>query len=82
MLVGQIKSLQRFGWLANVAVWLNLITLGITMGVVVHSLPNYSAAFAQYGADVVNLSSPAPVSTTAFASGNISKQIVGVMQIV
>lgn len=27
MIVGQVRTLQRFGWLANFAVWLNLLIL-------------------------------------------------------
>jgi hypothetical protein len=40
--VGQIRTLQKFGWLANVAVWLNLICMFITMGAAAHSPPNYA----------------------------------------
>ena len=80
--VGQIRSLSRFSWLANGAVWLNLIVLAMTMGVVVHSVPNYAGALAQYGTDVVNMANIAPVTTSAFISGEVSSQIVGVMQIV
>jgi hypothetical protein len=29
MVVGQIRTLQRFGWLANFAVWINLLILFI-----------------------------------------------------
>jgi hypothetical protein len=29
MILGQIRTLQRFGWLANFAVWLNLLILFI-----------------------------------------------------
>lgn len=29
MLVGQIRTLQRFGWLANFAVWINLLIIFI-----------------------------------------------------
>jgi hypothetical protein len=31
MLVGQIRSLKNFGWLANSAIWMNLIVIFITM---------------------------------------------------
>jgi hypothetical protein len=31
MIVGQIRSLQNFGWLANSAIWMNLIVIFITM---------------------------------------------------
>lgn len=29
MIVGQIRTLQRFGWLANLAVWINLLIIFI-----------------------------------------------------
>jgi hypothetical protein len=40
---GQVRTLQKFGWLANVAVWLNLICMFITMGAAAHTPPNYRA---------------------------------------
>jgi hypothetical protein len=27
--VGQIRTLQRFGWLANIAIWINVLILFI-----------------------------------------------------
>ncbi|KZF20803.1 hypothetical protein L228DRAFT_179732 [Xylona heveae TC161] len=48
-LLGQIRSLQRFGYVANLAVWLNLLVIFFTMGVVAHSPPNYVAAQQTYG---------------------------------
>ncbi|KAL9113197.1 MAG: hypothetical protein Q9227_002532 [Pyrenula ochraceoflavens] len=41
--LGQIRTLQKFGWLANAAVWINLLTIFITMGVAAHTAPNYTA---------------------------------------
>jgi hypothetical protein len=29
MVVGQIRTLQRFGWLANIAIWINVLILFI-----------------------------------------------------
>lgn len=29
MIVGQIRTLQRFGWLANIAIWINVLILFI-----------------------------------------------------
>lgn len=49
MLVGQIRTLQRFGWLANFAVWLNLLILFICMGVAANSAPNFKATQASFG---------------------------------
>lgn len=48
-LLGQIRTLQRFSWVANAAVWLNLVVLFITMGVVANSLPNFKATVASFG---------------------------------
>lgn len=39
--IGQIRTLQKFGILANAAVFLNLLLMFITMGVIAHSPPNY-----------------------------------------
>jgi len=44
MFLGQIRTLQRFGWIANFAVWINVIVMVLTMVVVTHSEPNYEAA--------------------------------------
>jgi hypothetical protein len=52
--VGQIRTLQKFGWLANVAVWLNLTCMFITMGAAAHSLPNYKGASQSAGAVIDN----------------------------
>lgn len=35
--LGQIRTLQKFGWLANVAVFMNLMIMFISMGVMAHS---------------------------------------------
>jgi len=43
MVVGQIRTLQRFGWLANFAVWINLLIIFIVMGVAANSAPNLAA---------------------------------------
>lgn len=44
MVLGQIRTLQKFGWLANVAVFINVFIMIITMAVAAHSAPNYTAA--------------------------------------
>ncbi|KAM3069209.1 hypothetical protein ACMFMG_010726 [Clarireedia jacksonii] len=49
MLIGQIRTLQRFGWLANFAVWINVLILFICMGVAANSPPNYATLSASYG---------------------------------
>lgn len=52
-LVGQIRTLQKFGWIANLAVWLNLICMFISMGGAAQNGPNYSAVGSASGA-VIN----------------------------
>ena len=39
--ITQIRTLKAYGWVANLAVWLNLLVIFITMGVMAHSPPNY-----------------------------------------
>ena len=77
LILGQIRTLRNFSWLANIAVWLNLITLFITMGVVAHVLPNYDAAEQQNGITGTQI-----VITAAFGDNPLTTQIVGVMQLV
>ncbi|KZT43779.1 hypothetical protein SISSUDRAFT_977722 [Sistotremastrum suecicum HHB10207 ss-3] len=80
MVIGQIRSLRNFGWLANLAIWMNLIVLFCTMGVVAHSGPNLVAAVASGLID-----SPAdavPIVHSAVIHIPFTNQIVGVMQIV
>jgi hypothetical protein len=42
--ITQIRTLKAYGWVANLAVWLNLLVIFITMGVVAHSPPNFAVA--------------------------------------
>lgn len=76
MILGQIRTLQKFGSIANFSIWLNIITLIITMGAVAHTSPNYSAAFAAY-----NVAS-GPVQTVAINQQPFEPQLNGIMQIV
>jgi hypothetical protein len=41
--LGQIRTLAKFGQLASLAIWMNLLVIFVTMGVAFHSLPNYAA---------------------------------------
>jgi hypothetical protein len=45
MFVGQIRSLKNFGWLANSAIWMNLIVIFITMVCGLGMLPWQYAVF-------------------------------------
>ena len=50
MILGQIRTLQKFGLVANISIWFNIITLIITMFAVARNPPpNYSAAESAYG---------------------------------
>ena len=40
--IGQIRTLQKFGILANAAVFINVFIMCLTMGVMAHSPPNYA----------------------------------------
>ena len=51
MVVGQIRTLQRFGWLANFAIWINVLILFICMGVAANSSPYFKATEASFGPD-------------------------------
>jgi len=80
--LGQVRTLQKYGWIANCAVWLNVTVMILTMAVVTHSHPNYEAAAKSNG---VNIGPPAPpVMTTAGppATVEFSGQVVGLMQAV
>jgi hypothetical protein len=44
MVLGQIRTLQKFGWLANMAVFFNVFIMILTMIVAANSAPNYTAA--------------------------------------
>lgn len=50
--IGQIRTLQKFGWLANFAVWINLLIMFLTMGFASHSPPLYAAGESAAGGSV------------------------------
>jgi len=47
--MGQIRTLQKFGWLANAAVWINVLCMIVTMVGAATEPPNYAAAGASAG---------------------------------
>ena len=49
VVLGQIRTLQRFGWLANLSVWTTVITSFLAIGVSAHSTPNYAAMLGSWG---------------------------------
>lgn len=64
--LGQVRTLQKFGWLANVAVWINVICMIITMGGAAHTLPNYKGAAEAAGATFNNATSVTPDANGVF----------------
>lgn len=76
--LGQIRTLQKFGWVANAAIWMNLLVIFITMGVVAHSEPNFEAAKAS------NQVEQGPIITTGGPPPGVAfeGQVVGLMQAV
>lgn len=62
--IGQVRTLQKYGWFANAAIWMNVFIIITSMGVVAHSGPNYIAVGASAGAALGG------DSVTADANGN------------
>jgi hypothetical protein len=63
--ITQICTLKAYGWVANLAVWLNLLTIFITMGVIAHSPPNYEVSTLGSAGSAVD-----PTTITQDAGGN------------
>ncbi|KZT59478.1 hypothetical protein CALCODRAFT_191627 [Calocera cornea HHB12733] len=78
MIIGQIRTLKNFGWLANSAVYLNLSIIFISMGFVAHSPPNYTAAVASYGPAIAS----GPIATAAFVDQELYNKVNGIMNMV
>lgn len=77
MILGQVRTLQKFGWIANFAIWLNIVVMIMTIATVTHSSPRYQ----EPGMTAANAP---PVATSAGAPADVdfSGQIVGLMQAV
>ncbi|KAG1857009.1 transmembrane amino acid transporter protein-domain-containing protein [Suillus subalutaceus] len=74
MILGQIRTLQKFGKVANLSIWLNIIVLIMTMAFVANSPPNYIASpTGEYAG---------PVITQAINLQPFQDQLNGIMQIV
>jgi len=78
MILGQIRTLQKFGYLANFAVWMNVLVILMTMGVAAHSPPNYAAAFTSFG------TVKGPITHTVWipSGSTFDSQVSAAMQIV
>jgi uncharacterized MAPEG superfamily protein len=81
-LIGQIRTLQRFGWLASVAVYLNLLVIFMTMGVMAHTEPNYKIYAAQHPDFDINHPDPIVVSGPAPPGLSLSANVNGLMNAV
>lgn len=77
-LLGQIRTLQRLSYLANIAVWLNVIVIIMTMVVVHEYPPNYSASLTSYGTQ------KGPVQTSGYwpASSTLNDKVNAMMNAV
>lgn len=79
MVVGQIRTLRRFGFLSNLAIWMNLFICFATMGIAAQYGVNYDAAMSQ------NQVEKGPVITKAVISGGgdkFTRQLEATMNIV
>jgi hypothetical protein len=62
--VGQVRTLQKFGILANVAVFINLLIMFISMGVFAHSPPNFAISVLGSAGSVVDPTTITPDNST------------------
>jgi hypothetical protein len=62
--VGQVRTLQKFGILANAAVFINLMIMFISMGVFAHSPPNYAISVLGSAGGVVDPTTITPSNAT------------------
>lgn len=74
--VGQIRTLKSYGWLANGAVWINLLIIFLSMGFVAHSPPNFAAALASLGQP------QGPIVTHAITDIPLFNKVNGIMNMV
>lgn len=63
--LGQVRTLRRFGLVANLAIWLNLLVIFLTMGIMAHSPPNYAISVLGSAGALVD-----PASITPDDNGN------------
>jgi hypothetical protein len=56
----QIRTLKSYGLVANFAVWLNLLVIFITMGVIAHSPPNFAISVLGSAGSAVDPTTIAP----------------------
>lgn len=63
---GQVRTLQKFGWLANLAVWLNIAVMVVTMYAAATQPPNYQGAMQSAGAGYGGGASITPTAAGVF----------------
>ncbi|EJD50782.1 hypothetical protein AURDEDRAFT_159929 [Auricularia subglabra TFB-10046 SS5] len=78
LFIGQIRTLKDFTNLANGAVWLNLLIIFLSMGIMAHSPPNVASAVSTYGEERAS----GPVHTEAFVSAPLFDKVNGIMNMV
>ncbi|BGP04053.1 hypothetical protein NBRC10513v2_007793 [Rhodotorula toruloides] len=78
IIVGQIRSLQGLGILANGSVWLNILIIILSMAFIAHSPPNYASAAATYGDSI----GTGPVVVVARVNQPVFSQVNGLMNMV
>ncbi|CDR48491.1 RHTO0S18e01222g2_1 [Rhodotorula toruloides] len=78
IIVGQIRSLQGLGLLANSSVWLNILIIILSMAFIAHSPPNYASAAATYGDSI----GTGPVVVVARVNQPVFSQVNGLMNMV
>ena len=61
--VGQVRTLARYGWLANLAIWMNLMIMFISMGVIAYCPPNYAISVLGSAGGAVDPNTITPDST-------------------
>lgn len=69
MVLGQIRTLQRFGWIANLSVWMTVTGSLLSIGVSAVSPPNYAAMFGNFGG------AGTPFGDTNFPGGTVESAI-------
>lgn len=78
MLLGQIKRLANFSYIANAAIWMNLFVVFATMGLAATELPNFAGGAKQNALP----NSTDPVKTRAIEQYPFQDQLSAVMNIV
>lgn len=63
---GQVRTLQKFGFMANAAVWINIVVMIVSMVGVAVSGPNYKAVFLSAGGGIGDGSSVMPTAAGVY----------------